>query len=127
MLLAAAEALNIETRLIPRIATPFGGGMGRQGEVCGAVTGALLALGLARGRDPGADQAIKTRAYELSADLMRRFQAQFGALRCRDLTGIDWSQPDSSEVFHASGQGERCTEYVVMAVAILEDLDILPG
>ena len=126
MLLAAAEALGIDTPLIPRIATPFGGGVGRQGEVCGAVTGALMAVGLARGRNMGEDQAVKGRVYEVAAHLMHRFEARFGALRCRDLIGLDWSQPDSLDKFHASGLWDRCVEYVATAVTILEELDILP-
>lgn len=126
MLLAAAEALGIDTPLIPRIATPFGGGMGLQGEVCGAATGALMSLGLARGRDIGAALEVKERAYDLAVRFIQQFETRNGALRCRDLTGLDWTQPGSLEKFHASGQWDRCVEYVNTAVAILEELGVLP-
>lgn len=127
MLLAAAEALDIDTRLIPRIATPFGGGMGLQSkEVCGAVSGALMALGLARGRDIGDDPAVKERAYELAVRFMQQFETRNGVLRCIDLTGLDLTQPDSFDIFDATGQRERCAEYVNTAVMILEELGILP-
>jgi len=118
--------LALDTHLIPRIATPFGGGLAHRGEVCGAVNGALMAIGLARGRDMGEDPAVKEQAYDLADRLMHRFETRFGALRCRDLTGVDWSQPDNREKFYASGQWDRCMEYVNTVVALLEELDILP-
>ncbi|MBU0490362.1 MAG: C-GCAxxG-C-C family protein [Chloroflexi bacterium] len=126
MLLAAAEALGIDSPLIPRIATPFGGGLAHRGESCGAVNGALMAIGLARGRDLDQDPAVRDQAYDLAGRFMHQFETQFGALRCRDLTGLDWSQPDSRETFYASGQWDRCLMYVSTAVAILAELGVLP-
>jgi C_GCAxxG_C_C family probable redox protein len=73
-----------------RIASPFGGGMARRGEVCGAVTGALLALGLKEG---AATPAGKERIYQLAGELLRRFEGQHGSLLCRELIGCDISTP----------------------------------
>ena len=51
VLQALAAALNVSSELIPRIATGFAAGMGRSGETCGAISGAILGLGLRYGRD----------------------------------------------------------------------------
>ncbi len=68
-----------------KIASSFGGGMGRMREVCGAVSGALLALGAVKGySDPGDAQAKKEH-YELVRDLAARFRAEYGSIVCREL------------------------------------------
>lgn len=95
------------------IAAQFGGGIARMGEVCGAVAGAALALGL---RDHLAEceglsvDRTDTRA-ELQA-LMRAFAAELGSLRCGELTGVDLSTPDGHDLFDKSGGNERCQVFV---------------
>jgi C_GCAxxG_C_C family probable redox protein len=97
----------------------FGGGMAGMGEVCGAISGAALALGLrdcdcsasALGkRGASTDDAAATRT-SLQAS-MREFAAQFGALRCRDLTGCDLTTPEGHDAFVKSGANERCQLFV---------------
>ncbi len=73
---------------IVRLATGFGGGMGRDGDVCGAVVGGVMALGLRLGRDDD-DERADERCYEAVRELRRRFRLACGALDCRELTGID--------------------------------------
>jgi C_GCAxxG_C_C family probable redox protein len=80
---------NEETAL--KLASPFGGGMARQGQVCGAVTGALLALGLGRG---GATPAKKEEANRLGQAFIRRFEEKHGTLLCRELISSDLSTPE---------------------------------
>jgi C_GCAxxG_C_C family probable redox protein len=53
----------LESDCIPRIATGFGGGIGKQGEVCGAVSGGVMVIGLLRGRTQSDDRAAKEAAY----------------------------------------------------------------
>ena len=73
-----------------KLASPFGGGVARRGELCGAVTGALLALGLARGADKPAG---KEEIYRLSQEFMRLFEEKHSSLLCRDLIDCDISTP----------------------------------
>jgi C_GCAxxG_C_C family probable redox protein len=73
-----------------RLASPFGGGVARRGELCGAVTGALLALGLARGAD---QPAGKEEIYRLSQEFMRLFEQKHATMLCRDLIAFDISTP----------------------------------
>ena len=73
VLLATAEALGIRSDAVPKAASAFGGGMARQGNACGAITGSLIAIGLARGRESKAD--LREPSYDPGAELQRRFYA----------------------------------------------------
>lgn len=90
----------------------LGGGLAGMGEACGALTGAAVALGLhtfhqeANGEEPGSN------ATEFLQQLVRNFASEFGARRCRDLTGFDLSDPKQREAFFASDIRSRCTDYV---------------
>ena len=100
VLLAVCRELGIENELIPRIASPFAGGMARSGEVCGAVAGALMCFGIKHGRDDltqSDDEALR-----LSRRFLRAFQDEMGNLRCRDLTGMDLSTTEGLQKFRES-------------------------
>jgi C_GCAxxG_C_C family probable redox protein len=92
------------------LAKQFGGGIAGTGETCGAVTGAALALGLLDYQDAhSAGPAASRKALQ---DFTQEFAAEFGALRCRDLTGFDLSTPEGHDAFVKSGGNERCREFV---------------
>jgi C_GCAxxG_C_C family probable redox protein len=92
------------------LARQFGGGIAGTGETCGAVTGAALALSL---RDyqaaVSAGPAASRRALQ---DFTAGFAAEFGALRCRDLTGFDFTTPEGHDAFVQAGGMEKCRKYV---------------
>ena len=90
----------------------FGGGMARMGDACGAVTGAVLALGLRDYYLPerGSDDLVPT--MERLQTVLRDFAGQFGSRTCRELTGCDLSKPESYRVFRHSAAHERCPGYV---------------
>jgi len=105
------EHLGIEAELVPRVASGFGGGVGRTGLVCGAISGAVIAAGVRYGT--GAADHDKERAYEISEALVRSFSARFGATSCRELIGLDLSDPLDSRKARDSGVFvERCTQFV---------------
>jgi C_GCAxxG_C_C family probable redox protein len=88
VLRAFAADSGLEDQVV-RLVTGFGGGMGRAGAACGALSGAVMAVGLHRGRLDPDDAGAKERCYDVVADLRRQFQAACGATDCRDLTGVD--------------------------------------
>lgn len=94
VLLAVAGALGEKSPLIPRLATGFGAGMGRCGEVCGALSGAVMALGLRFGRDNPQDADAKNLVYARAEQLLIDFDARFGDIRCLSLTGCDMRTPE---------------------------------
>lgn len=119
---ALADELGLPLDLAFRLAAPFGGGIGRQGEVCGAASGALMALGL-RFSGPTPDNAAKAQVYEAAAEFMRRFEARTGAIRCRDLIDADMTTPEGL----ADARGRKvfttlCPAFVAAAVEIAEEL-----
>ena len=68
-----------------RLSSSFGGGMGRLREVCGTVSGALLALGMLRGYDDPKDPEQKKAHYQLVQEFARRFREKNGTIVCREL------------------------------------------
>jgi len=75
----------------------FGAGMGREGEVCGALSGGLMILGLRHGRGEADPVALKERVYERAQELLAGFRARHGTLRCRDLLGCDLKTPEGRQ------------------------------
>ena len=76
-----------------RLASGFGGGMGHTKNTCGAVTGAVLALGTLKGRDPFATEEVKDRVRQLGeevypafAPMIREMEAEYGTLICSELS-----------------------------------------
>jgi C_GCAxxG_C_C family probable redox protein len=77
---------------VARMASTFGGGLGRAGCSCGALTGAELVLGMLVGRDNLTDDL--SRVYQLSGELHNRFKDKFGSTCCRVLNKEDYQSQD---------------------------------
>jgi C_GCAxxG_C_C family probable redox protein len=105
VLLAVCQELRIESGLVPRIATAFGGGIGRTGTVCGAVVGATMAIGLRHGREEASQP--HDRAYALAQEFRRCFEEEMSTISCRELTGVDLSTPEGLDAFRSSDVPER--------------------
>jgi C_GCAxxG_C_C family probable redox protein len=99
---AVADARGLPTETSLRVASAFGGGIARRGEVCGAVTGAMMAIGWGCGHSTS-DDASKERTYAVSNELLARFAAAHGSLRCRDLVGHDIGDPAGRAAAKESG------------------------
>jgi C_GCAxxG_C_C family probable redox protein len=82
------EEQGVDPKTAARMASPFGGGMGRLREVCGSVSGMLLVLGLAEGYDDPKAFAEKKELYEKVQELAGAFRAENGSIVCRDLLGL---------------------------------------
>ena len=114
--------LDIDTAA--RMASSFGGGMGRLREVCGTMSGALLALGMIRGYDDPADPRAKAAHYRLVQEYARRFRERNGAIVCRELlknvpvTPGDTPEPRTPE-FYAR---RPCLRLAGEAAAILDGM-----
>ena len=91
VLLAVCQEFGIEAGkdVIPRIAGAFAGGIGNTGSVCGAVVGAVMAIGLRRGRGETMVEMMANLA--VAREFRRRFEAEMGEIGCRELTGVDLS------------------------------------
>jgi C_GCAxxG_C_C family probable redox protein len=94
------QELGLDSELVPRIATAFGGGIGRTGAVCGAVIGGTMAIGLRYGRERATQP--HDRAYALAQEFRGRFEDEMGTISCRELTGLDLTTAEGLERFRSS-------------------------
>ncbi|MGI6172392.1 MAG: C-GCAxxG-C-C family protein [Christensenellales bacterium] len=122
LVLAFADILPIDTPTLLRFASPFGGGMGRLREACGAVTGMFMVLGLLNGYEAPAEDEKKAELYRNVQDVALAFQREHGSLICRDLLGLpegpDAPQPEKrTDAYYAR---RPCEELVRDAARILD-------
>ncbi len=113
---------GIDEKMALRIATNFGGGA-RKGEMCGAVSGALMVLGLLYGHSESSDNETKSKAYAMAEEYMNRFISRNGSVVCRELLGYDLSKPDERErIMEKNLFRTFCPEIIRNAVSILDEL-----
>lgn len=103
-----------------RVSAAFGGGMSHLDQTCGAVTGALMVIGL---RCATPDPAGKLKAAGPAKEFAKRFAARNGSIRCTDLLGVNISTAEGLE--QARGKGllkAICPNLVRDAAEILNEL-----
>lgn len=99
VLLALAEEFGQKTPHIPRIATGFGGGIGRSGNICGALSGAVMAIGLKIGCDKAEEKEKRNATYENVQLLIKAFEKEFGNTQCKTLTQCDLQTQDDQDKY----------------------------
>lgn len=88
VVLSFADLVDADEAVLSRISCSFGGGMGRLREVCGAVSGMCMVAGLLRGYEDAETGSVKAEHYTLIQSLAKEFEAQNGAIVCRELLGL---------------------------------------
>jgi len=119
VLLAIAEEKGVDCALIPGIATGLCSGLARTGGLCGAVSGAILAIGMLTGRGSGEEPIDPV--YELVREVLTGFEARFGSTTCMGLSGCDLATEAGQQQFKDQGQYALCTEYVGAATRMVLD------
>lgn len=124
--IAFAAEMGKSEEEVARLASSFGGGMGRLREVCGAVSGALLVYGALRGYSDPTDGDAKKRHYASVQDFAERFKAEHETIVCRELLkNIALKKEGSSEPEERTPEYYRtrpCARFVETAARILEDM-----
>ena len=118
---AFGDVTGLEKSLAAKLASSFGGGMGRLREVCGAVSGMSLIAGfLAPCPDPAVRQA-KAATYALVQEFAERFRAENGAIVCRELLGLACrkEEPVPAERTAEYYKKRPCVELVACAARIV--------
>ena len=120
---AFATEMGMDFDAAVKMASSFGGGMGRMREVCGAVSGMLLAAGAMYGYDAPNDHTAKKEHYERVQLLAEKFREQTGSIICRELLGIEGkdSRPTPSARTGEYYQKRPCAKMVSLAAEILEE------
>jgi C_GCAxxG_C_C family probable redox protein len=107
--LALARAQGVDSENVARIATGFCSGIARTRGTCGALSGAVMGVGLALGRaEPG--EPVQA-CYAATQRLVHQFEQEFGAKDCHRLLGCDLGTPAGQAEFREKGLGARCLKY----------------
>jgi C_GCAxxG_C_C family probable redox protein len=107
-----------------KISCAFGGGMGRLQHICGAVTGALMVLGLKYGKALNDPEEKKSFTYSKVREFFTEFERLHGSTVCRDLlNGLDMNDPDDYKKIKDQKLFDiQCEKYVADAVKITEKI-----
>ena len=123
MLSSFGEEFGLDRELGLKVAGAFGGGMARMGETCGAVTGALMVIGLKYGKTKAGDEGAREKTYESVGEFMKRFKSRHGSLLCRELLGYDLSNPEERTTASEKGLFTTlCPQFVKDTAEILEEI-----
>ena len=122
VLAAFVDSAEMDEAAALKVASGFGGGIGRTGNTCGALTGAVMVMGLRYGTADAADKTTKYEVYRKVQRLSEEFKLRIGSTICRDLLGFDMSTPDGQLSTKVPGAFDRCPEFVRIAAEILEEM-----
>lgn len=122
MMLAFEDLLTIDIDTALKIASPFGGGMGRLREVCGSVSGMFMVLGFLKGYSTPGDYEGKKELYEHIQELARRYEEANGSIICRDLLGLSVQREEATPEQRTPDYYKKrpCAEKIGSAAEILE-------
>ena len=123
VLLATCEEFGVEVdeKVIPKIAYAFAGGVGNTGAVCGAVAGAIMAIGLINERGETMEEMFSV--LGLAAEFRTRFEAEKETINCRELTGMDLTTQEGIDQFMGSDIPQTvCFPAVATAYRLVVDL-----
>ncbi len=113
------EYFGYPDSIIPKLATGFGGGIGRKGSLCGAFTGSIMAIGMKFGRTDPKDKEAVSKVYGKCQEFWKQFEKEFGSTQCLDLTGCHLDNEEERQKWLASGGMEKCSSIVERAGKML--------
>ena len=119
VLAAFSDVTGLDEQQSMSLGGGFGSGAGT-GELCGAVTGAVMVLGLLEPSNPDDPAGSKRKAMALSKEFQRQFVERFGALRCQDLLKLDFTPDDTTPAAKRLGLTHHCRIMIVTAVELAE-------
>jgi len=115
------EPYGIESAMAKRLGRPLGAGMGRMAGTCGAVSAAVLILGLAK--DNGDEAQARTDSFFCVQEFFKNFRAVHGTTDCRDLLGADMSTEEGKKRIQQENLIRTlCPSFVKSAAEILDGL-----
>jgi C_GCAxxG_C_C family probable redox protein len=116
-----AQQFDLEPEKALKLSAAFGAGMGRKGEVCGAVTGALMAIGLSSGSTSADNKDAKERTYLLARHFLDEFAQRNGSIHCRELLNCEIDTPEGLERARQEGLFTTICPGLVAGAALLLD------
>ena len=124
VLCAFEDVTELDRETAAKLSSSFGGGLGRMREVCGAVSGAAMVLGLVHGYSDPENYEAKKAHYQLIRDFAQRFREKNGSIICKELlSGTDATVGGDPEKRSETYYKKRpCPELVAQAAEILEEM-----
>ncbi|MCI5143799.1 MAG: C_GCAxxG_C_C family protein [Candidatus Electrothrix sp. ATG1] len=119
ILIAFSEQVGLDTETAKKIASPFGGGMGRLRKTCGVLTGSFMVLGMKYGNTAPNDMEAKLYTYQLVQELTKRFKEKHGETECRELLLQHVSEQEVTKREH---HRKICDEFVRDGARILAEI-----
>lgn len=118
------EELGFDKDTALRLACGFGAGMARKQEVCGAISGGILVIGLKHGRGEGQERTAMELTYAKTRELMSEFESEHGSCVCRTLlNGCDLNTPEGQQYFKENNLlTQTCSNCVRTVVKTLENI-----
>ena len=114
---AFADEYGLEKKLALKIANAFGGGIARNQEICGAVSGAIMLISLKHGKTESSDSVSHERTYELVNQFIYKFTEKNGSINCYDLLKCKLTEAREKDLFSS-----LCRNYVRDAAEIVDGL-----
>lgn len=123
VLLAFANKVGLKEDEALKLASSFGGGMGRLREVCGAVSAMFMIAGILKGYTEPNNDIVKANHYKLIQDLAAEFKLKHGTIICRELLGLDGTEfsPIPSARTDEYYKERPCEEFIKCAAEIIEE------
>ena len=122
VVVAFCDVTGLTPEFSAKMASSFGGGMGRLREVCGAVSGMLMVAGLLYGyEDPGEEDVNKKAHYQLVQELAGKFREQVGSIVCREILDNPPSDPNPTPRTAEFYKKRPCARMVILAAEILDE------
>ena len=118
-----AQDFGLDRDMALRILQGFGAGIAYTDDTCGAVSGAIMVIGLRYGRIRADDIVAKEKTYAVVREFLREFKKRNGSVDCTGLLGYDLSDPQQvAEVKKNKVVMARCPAFVRDAVKLVEIL-----
>ncbi len=123
VVLAFADMLPVKESDLLKMASSFGGGMGRLREVCGSVSGMFIVIGLLYGYDGPETGQVKAEHYKRVQELAHRFEEKHGSIVCRELLGLNVKREAPTPEARTKEYYKKrpCPEIIGDAAEILEE------
>lgn len=115
--------LGLDYNICFKIACPFGAGIARKQEICGAVTGAIMVLGLKYGRGEEDGQITKEKNYQIVLEFISKFEERNNTINCFKLLGYDMNTEEGRKIINEQDLFHTvCVNFVKDAVEIIDEL-----
>jgi len=118
-----SEELGLTKEVASKIACAFGGGLASSGYVCGAVSGALMIIGLKYASPDAKEKESRKIVYAKAREFIKKFIERNGSIICKELLNCDISTPEGRKFAEEKKLFKKvCPKFIKDAAQILEEL-----